>query len=159
MRRWEDVKMFEDVYNRPPPLEEPFAQTLPGEKNKCCLLITIAAINTSEILAICNPVIHIYIYTYVYAHVHFIWFHSVSFYSKWILFHSIPLRCVLWARSLISFPFFVAHTSNQIVKLSLVPACLAEVKPYKPVIEFEPSSYNQIPQDFRSVVISSLNLG
>ena len=35
MWRWEDVwrclKMFEDVYNRPPLLEEPFAQTLSGK--------------------------------------------------------------------------------------------------------------------------------
>ena len=29
--KWEDVKMFEDVYTRPPLLEEPFAQTLSGK--------------------------------------------------------------------------------------------------------------------------------
>ena len=33
MTRCKDVKMFEDVFNRPPLLEEPFAQTLSGKKH------------------------------------------------------------------------------------------------------------------------------
>ena len=32
IRRCADVKMFEDVQSKPPLLEEPFAQTLPGIK-------------------------------------------------------------------------------------------------------------------------------
>ena len=28
------MKIFEDVFNRPPPLEEPFVQTLVGKSNK-----------------------------------------------------------------------------------------------------------------------------
>ena len=34
IRRCADVKMFEDVQSKPPLLEEPFAQTLPGIKKK-----------------------------------------------------------------------------------------------------------------------------
>ena len=34
MKRCEDEKVFEDGYNRPPLIEEPFAQTLSGKNDR-----------------------------------------------------------------------------------------------------------------------------